>query len=410
MTMERRGQIKRFAKGTGLVVSSALLMWMLENRGWFDSLEGVAFDFLHGITAMGTGKNTSDEVVVVDIDDDAFKACFNGVSPLSENSVLALVRAVASYGPAVIGVDILTESSRYAQLYLGSPFGQEKDTTPVIWAAGLVKQTGESDKEAVYAASRVLGFNVKALPPGLQWAPPVFPKEGDSRVRRFPRTFRLESEPHTQTLAHRLANTYKHHEGEAEEDEELVFLTLRKKARWIAARNLMGNCTGVEHESHGVVGSTTGLGQRLPFEKENARSLLSGKIVLIGGTFQHKDDHLSSAGEISGIALNAAAVQAEISGSYLHEVPRKWLFVMDVMLGLLLLGAETIWPARTVRQKFFHICLASLGLLLLSALLMYTHVLWLSWSGLAVAMAVVFLAEVNVENPKLEEHEKGHTD
>ncbi len=406
MTMVRRGQIKRFVMGTGLAISSALLMWVLENRGWFDSLEGVAFDFLHGITAKGTG-TTSDEVVVVDINDDSFKACFNGVSPLSESSVLALVRAVASYGPAVIGVDILTESSRYAQLYLGSQFGMEKDTTPVIWAAGLIKQDGES---AVYVASRVLGFNVKALPPGLQWAPPVFPQEGDSRVRRFPRTFRLESEPNTQTLAHKLANTYKHHEGAAEEDEELVFLALRKKARWIPARSLMPNCPAAEHESHEVEASTTGLGPRLPFEKENGRSLLSGKIVLIGGTFQHKDDHLSSAGEISGIALNAAAVQAEISGSFLHEVPRKWLFVMDVMLGLLLLGVETIWPARTVRGKFVHICLASLGLLLLSALLMYTHVLWLSWSGLAVAMAVVFLAEVNVENPKLEEHEKGHTD
>ncbi len=408
MKKERWGRIIRFAQGAGLVILSALLMWVLENRGWFDSLEGVAFDFLHGITSVGTGKDTSDEVVVVDIDDDSFKACFNGVSPLSEISVLALVSAVASYGPAVIGVDILTESSSYAQLYLNSQFGQKKDTTPLIWAAGLVKQAGELDKDAAYVASAVVGFNVKALPPGLQWAPPVFPKEGDSRIRRFPRTFRLDSQPNTQTLAHRLANTYKHHEGEAEEDEELVFLTLRKKARWISARNLLGNCPGGEYESHGA-GPTTGLGQRLPFEKENGRSLLNGKIVLIGGTFQHKDDYLSSAGEVSGLALNVAAVQAEISGSYLHEVHRKWLFVMDVMFGLLLLGVETVWPARTVREKVVHICLASFGLFLLSALLMYTHVLWLSWSGLAVAMAVVFFAEVNVENPRLDEHEKVHT-
>ena len=131
---------------------------------------------------------------------------------------------------------------------------------------------------------------------------------------------------------------------------------------------------------------------------------LSKKIVLIGGTFRRKDEFLGPAGEIAGIALNAAAIEAELSGYFLHEAPRWMFFLFDVMLGGCLIYWEIKFPPKTIRDKFIRVGLATLIVFGLSTVLMYFNMLWLSWSGLLLAMLIVFLTEVDIENPKLEDH------
>ena len=131
----------KFRHGVAIAVTVAGLTWFLEHKGWFDSLEGVAFDFQHNLWSPGSGESSA-KIVVVDIDDISYGSCFGGTSPLNEETVLDLVRNVRSVsgpGPKVIGVDLLTESAKYSDLYSHSEFDPCADNrAQVIWAAVIL--------------------------------------------------------------------------------------------------------------------------------------------------------------------------------------------------------------------------------------------------------------------------------
>ena len=151
------------------------------------------------------------------------------------------------------------------------------------------------------------------------------------------------------------------------------------------------------------------MGEKLTPNDQELPAILCGEIVLIGGTFRRKDEYIGPAGEISGIALNAAAIEAELSGDLLHEQPRLRIFCLDVLVGVILLLFEFSFPAKTVRDKFIHVAIASFILFLLSAGFMYLNYLWLGWNGLLLAMLIVLIVELNVENPKMNEHKHAPT-
>ena len=73
-------RIIHFLRSVVIIIAAASLTWFLEYRGWFDSLEGVAFDFLHSKVTPGPEKEISDKIIIVDIDEDSYGACFDGIS------------------------------------------------------------------------------------------------------------------------------------------------------------------------------------------------------------------------------------------------------------------------------------------------------------------------------------------
>ncbi len=398
-----------FWRGVAIIIAAAALTWVLEYRGWFDSLEGVAFDFLHSMVTPGSEKEISNRIIIVDIDEDSYTNCFDGVAPLNEERVLELVKEVASRKPSVVGIDLLTESKKYAGLYLNK-FNPLRDNQPSkIWAVDSFKSGDESGHERLNKSSFVLGFNVRAPPPELKWAPPIYPQEGDAHVRRYPRNFALStgaSEPLVvKTWARAVAEEYRRPVGsELDHGPEQVFLMHRKNVRWIPARSFLDACKPPKEAGSHSDNPLTRLGEKLTLNDQEISKVLENQIVLIGGSFHHKDEHLGPAGEISGIALNAAAVEAELSGDFLREWPRWKMFILDVLVGVILLFFEIRSPAKTVRDKFIHVAIAAFVLFLISAGMMYFNILWLGWNGLLLGMLVVLIIELNVENPKMNEH------
>ena len=134
-----------FWRSVAIIIASASLTWFLEYRGWFDSLEGVAFDFLHSMVTPGQEKEISDKIIIVDIDEDSYTACFDGVPPLKAETLLRLVEKVSSYKPLVIGIDVLTESKEYAELYLDkNKFNHLQESSPSkVWAVDTFKKSDE---------------------------------------------------------------------------------------------------------------------------------------------------------------------------------------------------------------------------------------------------------------------------
>ena len=397
-----------FWRSVAIIIAAASLTWFLENRGWFDSLEGVAFDFLHSKVTPGSEKETSDKIILVDIDEDSYTACFKGAPLLEEEKVLELVKAVSSHKPLVVGIDLLTESKKYADLYLNK-FNDLRDSSPMkIWAVDTFKNGDESGHEQLYKPTYVLGFNVRATP-DLKWGPPVFPQEGDTHVRRYPRKFTVStgsSEPLVKkTWARAVAEEYHRLKGgKLDNSLEQVFLKHQKKFRWISARRFLGSCRAPKEAGLQTENQSAGLGEKLTLNDQDLSIVLEKNIVLIGGTFHRKDEHVGPTGEISGIALNAAAVEAELSGDLLREWPRWGLFFLDVLVGVILLLFEFSSPAKTVRDKFIHVVIAAIVLFLISAGLMYFNILWLGWNGLLLGMLIVLMVELNVENPKIKVH------
>src|ERR1700681_577639 len=103
----------------------------LEYWGWFASIEGRVQDLL-----LSAGTFSSKKVGTVEIDDYAYKTCFGSKSPLDPNGVTDLVASVAQAGPAVIGVDILTNPEENAASYRSwwdNP--KTRPNVPVVWVA-----------------------------------------------------------------------------------------------------------------------------------------------------------------------------------------------------------------------------------------------------------------------------------
>src|ERR1700694_5225999 len=93
-------------------VGLTVLMLALEYWGWLAGPEGKVMDILlrpHTLESLSAGS-----IITVEIDDDSYQKCFTSASPLHEETVIAMVKDLACTGARTIGVDILTESPRYA--------------------------------------------------------------------------------------------------------------------------------------------------------------------------------------------------------------------------------------------------------------------------------------------------------
>src|ERR1039458_1021954 len=87
------------------VLAITLAVQYAEYRGLFANLEGCVLDlFLRRTQAKQS------PIILVEIGDEAYRACFASQSPLNPSRIASVVRALQSAGPSVIGVDILTDA------------------------------------------------------------------------------------------------------------------------------------------------------------------------------------------------------------------------------------------------------------------------------------------------------------
>jgi hypothetical protein len=114
-------------------------------------------------------------------------------------------------------------------------------------------------------------------------------------------------------------------------------------------------------------------------------ALAVGKIVLVGGTFSASNDiHATPAGRIAGVDISAHAINSEINGTNVAEVPRYAVVALDLLIGcfiVLIFGSSLNIRAKIVASLALT-ALASLA----SVILIWRGLVWLTWIGVVVGL------------------------
>jgi CHASE2 domain-containing sensor protein len=360
-----------------LTILLAFSMHWLEFHGVFAGAEGqVANAYLRQAAV-----TDSVPIITVGIDDDDYRDFFDSTSPLEPAAVIGLVDVLRTSGALVVGVDLLTESSKYEP-------ARARDWPNVVWAAGAEEAdvvspgyfawvTGRGHEELRATAGHVLGAPVD--PGATNWGIAVFPRDHDGTVRRAFRTWvsKWDGLEYENTLANMVAHAFcaGHSERCAQSSGHEVFLRFgasgegREQGR--ALRDLV-RCTDPADERNPC--------ERWAFIGENT---LKGAIVLLGGTFAASRDFYDTplGGGTSGLMLNASAVQAEIAGLGVAEAGRWVSLGLDMVIGWCIVGIFSIHPFALRRSIAWSVALA-IPAFLAGHLLFSWGVLWLGWIGM----------------------------
>jgi hypothetical protein len=394
-----------------VVAAVSCLMLIPEFFGLYAGLEGFAFDRFR--SGLGLEPETN-PVVVVEIDEAAYKGCFQGQSPLEPARLLQLVQAVSK--AAVIGVDVVTDGpyptgasfpeifqDRFSSLDPKADGGLAKR---VVWAA---KANGEP--ELIRFGDWFFGHvPLPEVNPGpvfgaaLEgsadwWAMPAYPEEDDLRLRRAARyVVWREYGTRERTFAVKVASLYPSAEKHGHEVEEAFLSQKRLPPDRILAGRLLGECGEAEGEAHGAA-------QRFHNRDLTAPDELAGKVALIGGTYAAgHDTHLTAFGDMPGVYYNADAIAAELSDGYIEEPPKWVTLIIDIGLSVGLLMAFRRWPASDARGLVLR-AFAGFAVWVALSLVCFglLHWLWVSWVGPFLS-AVVSLIAVDLwySNPKLQ--------
>jgi CHASE2 domain-containing sensor protein len=363
--------IKRFLteEWLGLIfaVVLAVVVQVAEFGGWFASFEGRVQDLLLSArTTSNEGTSSKKKVVTVEIDDYAYKTCFGSRSPLDPNGVTGLVASVAQVGPAVIGVDILTnpeieESAATYRSWWDKP--RTRFNVPIVWVADLTEPLSEPRSvwkwlwgnpelpEAVPGG--VLGFNMSQLEKRKEifWGLPLYPLEDDLGVRSLPRRFVNRSQNSSEPMpgfAYQVAKKYcDSHSRECNMDRSKhneVFISYAGTAPAAYTLRQVFRCTHDKEPPTLNDLSTEDLKRMQSLQIKTPGLLFNkfmdqakGAIVLIGGTFgAARDTYFTPAGRIPGLSLNAYAVESELAGRSVKDTWRVGIFLVDILLGWLI--------------------------------------------------------------------------
>jgi len=378
-------------KDLGLVALLALGMKFLEFHGWTGSAEGLAADF-----ALAAAPSGDAPIVIIEIDDTAYTRYFNAQSPLCPEKVISLVSMIDSWRPKVIGVDLVTDSADYSALR------HEWEMRPVVWAAAGTADLNEREGFGAWLVgiggelhvdpAEVLGR--PAVDARAEWAIPIFPRDSDRAVRRFPREVFVVGRTKPQaTWAAKIGEVYCEGRCAASHPSELL----------IPYRSPIGDryklcelipCPGESPEN-----------SLSPQQMETLRSRIMKQksIVLLGGTFgAARDEYDTPIGPTSGLVLNAYAVRAEISGGVTELHPPIAGFALDLLIGIFISvkfilreHAVDLDRLGLIRWLFgFYAWVIGVALFVSLVLAAWVGLLWISWVGVILVLFVSLLADV----------------
>lgn len=378
----------------------AAAMQFFEFRGWLAGPEGKILDFFLSDVPVVATQTPGKPIVTLEIDDVAFGTCFKSTSPLDPDHIAALVNLAT--GASVIGVDIVTDSQKDS----GLETKIQADRSKVVWAAGI-NGAGLKEYDSFWdwltgpqpiavQPTAVLG-HIPKLDDSVQWALPVYPFEEDLRVRRFPRRAVVPRGKSILNWASKIAQLYCNGQQGCRFDdkpEELFISSYTPRNSPYLVSALLDCKTGNPIEP--------GF-DKFKKDADNA-------IVLIGGVFSSSRDFYDTPdGRKPGVELNADAVQAEITGTGISEVPPWLKFLLDIAVGLLI-GWTFDTPrirSNSVNSRL-TICFGGiLGTLILGATILYSFkFVWLSCVGIAIGMTMHALVEIWKKDLQLGDEER----
>jgi len=277
---------------------------------------------------------------------------------------------VRDAAPPVIGIDIFTDADQYAKDYQGLATEMSNSRPTIIWAAaashprdyapGFVHWLMGREDKIVADPMPVLGFEALSIqrPPPVLWALPLFPRDDDGTIRRLPLTLTVardidqpESGECRRTFARAVAAEYCAFLRTIDAgvcpapsgDEIVIPYGIAAPDEFRAGRFDEFFSCDQPPDSH-VRAST--IKYNKPEDREKLKHIVKNRAVLIGGNLSAVDVHDSPNGTISGLRVNAYAVEAQIHDPAFYAVNQPWAFILDVGLALMFL-----FVARGIKES-----------------------------------------------------------
>ena len=284
-------------------------------------------------------------VRVVAIDDADFATLFGGRMPLQPAVIAKLLDVIAAARPLLIGVDIKTSSSEFASL------AERTDWGPVVWG-----RDGRAQGHLVVPDAILGGRTV--LPPGRAGVA-LAAVDSDDVVRRIPRMFDTRAGPRSSF------------------HWEIVRAACESGLR---APGCRANAPAVDGADSAPLVNL--YPQRLQLRPIPASALLqiggqlppgvgpealSGRVVLLGGTFREgRDAHRTPVGELSGVETWAHAIETELRNEGVEEVGAIWLTLADAAIALVIMWLHHFVGGRAAFLTIIFVApLAMVGLSLI---------------------------------------------
>jgi CHASE2 domain-containing sensor protein len=338
-------------KGVGVseIVAMVLMTFAVQwlgYHGWLASAEGKVVDWL-----LQPGNTPPGDVVVVEIDNQAYEHCFKSTSPLNPEMVSKIATAFHEAKPLAIGFDILTESDKYRDIpkdivWIGG-FEDPKPMHEIGYIEWLFGRTEELEGIPL----PVLG---QKRPGSVTWGMPAMLLDEDRKVRRIARKFWLMevgdlypvgSQAHFATA---VANSYctstrPHTPCHVRSEGSDTYIRYSKTPKRISLEKIW-SCDTNDHT------------ELWPFFEQE----VANKVVLVGGTYKAaRDDYATPLGDLPGVLVNAYAIQSEIDGDVLRDVYRPVAFLTELMIGFVVV----LLSARLKDSRWFPVLVALVFLL-----------------------------------------------
>jgi CHASE2 domain-containing sensor protein len=314
---------------------------MVEMRSWSLDLFWAISHFVHG------PPTNSEQIFIVRITDSDYRNpdLFNSQSPLKPERVQALLAAVLALNPAVVGVDLDTKDATvWSSVLVGDckiengslrKIYPKDSKTVVVWARMPVEGGSKQPEspERPIQLYQVLGGCAGRLNDfsGV----PRFPLDADGVVRKYVDQFKVDSDLKEKSKVGSLAYVIaaKKQPGlRPDPGRKILNFGHKKCFPHVAAGDLLGK-PGDKDDTED---------DRCTISVEALKRKAPGNIVLIGGEFEDsRDAHDSTPAEVFlpqplyGVELNAMAIDMDLNGGAITEVPRSVGFIFDLAVGTL---------------------------------------------------------------------------
>jgi CHASE2 domain-containing sensor protein len=392
-----------------LILGMPVLMQYLEYRGFFANAEGYALN----VYQRGTWHNeASPRIITIGITQHESELFFGGASPLAPNAVRALVAKIQALGPAVVGVDLITDKERfpnYEETEPQRPWPSDRSknalpsTSPIVWVAGaerpeverarFILRLFDQEHDLVFARPRSVLSRDPSSPGsglGFDWGLAVYMYDEDGVVRRLPRQWYVQDDlAFENTFARQVARAYcRPTPDRSRPDTACMSDDSNYEAILLFDRDALdGNHYSVRDlfecapDHSNVCTDWTFHGRDLrgdPIEWENT-------VVLLGGDYPDMNDwHRTPIGERTrGLYVNAAAIRTELSSLKLVRSSHFFSLLLDVAVGLLIVVLLKRPKGGTLSRRLAHCCLLGVVASFAGwALFEFGHILWVGWVGM----------------------------
>lgn len=378
--------LRTFISAAPWVVGATILTVILEIFGWlspFANLTEDAFGLLES-------KQNPQNVAIIDIDRASFTDpnIFGARRPLSVSAISALIDDVASAGPTVIGIDLLTSDPSFRALHFKPTW------PPIVWAQDIVP----ADRSCInitceYQAIPVLGGGASfsdgtgACRGGHSCAAiPV--RETENRVgRQYQRIITIPGLQGRPTFAWAIIQVcaaatmpapgcVRSTKRAGTADGQPSTLRFRYDDSW----------PGMVYTAQTVLAEARANPRAWARDEK-----LKGHVALIGGTYDAGDVHLTSGSSRPrpGLIINAQIIEGELADVPVRVVPLAILAALDLLIAFALIYFAYRFPPLMAFG-------AGVGLLFVIVALSYAFFHTINiWLNFVPVMTSVVLHELN---------------